>query len=157
MSIKGRKSNKNKTKIKAKPQKPFNYSKLIKNLVITLCFLGVIAVPVYAYMQKSIVEHDLSVVGNGTPTVVQIHDPGCQLCNRLKKNLAKVKGEFKDKIQFKTANILKKKGKIFASKHNTAKITLLFFDKKGQRVDTIQGVTSSEDIKTSLESLVKRR
>ncbi|MEH6457507.1 MAG: thioredoxin domain-containing protein, partial [Cocleimonas sp.] len=120
-------------------------------------FFSVIAVPVYAYMQNSKVEHDLSVIGNGTATVVQVHDPGCRLCNRLKSNLGEVKGEFKDKIQFKTANILKPKGRVFASKHNVPHVTLLFFDKKGQRVNTMEGVSSSDDIKSSLQRLSKRR
>jgi len=157
MSVKGKKSNKNKASIKSKPAKAFNYLKTLKQSVITLCFLSVIAVPVYAYMQNSKIEHDLSVVGNGTATVVQIHDPGCRLCNRLKSNLAKVKGNFKEKIQFKTANILKQSGKDFAKKYNVPHVTLLFFDKTGERVDTMQGVSSADDIKSSLERLSKRR
>ena len=153
MSLKG----KNKTSVRNKATKTYNYSKTLKRIFITLCFLSIIVVPVYAYIQNSKVEYDLSVVGNGKPTVVQIHDPGCRLCNRLKSNLGEVKGEFKDKIQFKTANILKPKGRVFASKHNVPHVTLLFFDKKGQRVNTMEGVSSSDDIKSSLQSLSKRR
>ena len=156
MSIKGKKSNKNNINKKSK-KKSANHSKTIKRILITLCFFGIIAVPVYAYMQQIKAEHDLSVVGNGIPTVVQVHDPGCSLCNRLKNNLSKVKGDFKDKIQFKTANILKKKGKVFAAKYNSQKVTLLYFDKKGERVDTTHGVTSSEDLKTKLQKLANRR
>lgn len=152
-----KKKNSNTVTNKTKAPKPFNYKKTFKRLFIALCFFTVIAIPVYAYMQNSKVEHDLSVVGNGTPAVVQIHDPGCRLCNRLKSNLGDVKGEFKDKIQFKTANILKKKGRDFAAKYQVPHVTLLFFDKKGKRVDTLQGVSSSEDIKSSLDKLVRRR
>lgn len=157
MSLKGKKPNKNNSSIKNKTAKTFNYSKAFKRLFITLCFFSIIAVPVYAYMQNSKVEHDLSVVGNGTATVVQIHDPGCRLCNQLKSNLGDVKGEFKEKIQFKTANILKQKGKKFASKYNVPNVTLLFFDKQGKRVNTMQGVSSSADIQSSLQSLAKLR
>ncbi len=149
MSLKG----KNKTSVRNKATKTYNYSKTLKRIFITLCFLSIIVVPVYAYIQNSKVEYDLSVVGNGKPTVVQIHDPGCRLCNRLKSNLGEVKGEFKDNIQFKTANILKPKGRVFASKHNVPHVTLLFFDKKGQRVNTMEGVSSSNDIKSSLQNL----
>ena len=149
MSLKG----KNKTSVRNKATKTYNYSKTLKRIFITLCFLSIIVVPVYAYIQNSKVEYDLSVVGNGKPTVVQIHDPGCRLCNRLKSNLGEVKGEFKDNIQFKTANILKPKGRVFASKHNVPHVTLLFFDKKGQRVNTMEGVSSSDDIKSSLQNL----
>lgn len=157
MSLKGKKTIKHKSSVKSKPAKTFNYLKSLKQSFITLCFLSVIAVPVYAYMQNSKVEHDLSVVGNGTATVVQIHDPGCRLCNRLKSNLAEVKGEFKEKIQFKTANILKQEGKSFAKKYNVPHVTLLFFNKQGKRVDTLQGVSSVDEIKSSLERLAQRR
>lgn len=156
MSLKGKKSNKNKT-AKKKSTNTFNFAHVLKKALVVFCFLGVIAVPVYAYMQNSKAEHDLSVVGNGLPTVVQVHDPGCRLCNQLKSNLGKVKGEFEGKIQFKTANILKQKGRDFAKKYKVPHVTLLFFDKKGERVNTIQGVTSSDVIKTNLQSLSNRR
>jgi thioredoxin-like negative regulator of GroEL len=103
-----------------------NYAKIVKRCLITLCFLGVIAVPVIAYAQQSEIEHDLSALGKGTPTVVQIHDPNCQLCQQLKSNIGKLKGEFKDDIQFKTANIMTKKGKCFANKHNIPHVTYCF-------------------------------
>jgi len=157
MSNKGKKSNKNNSKAKAKVSTSFNYSKIFKRFFVTLSLLAVIAIPFVAYTQKSEIEHDLSVLGNGTPTVVQIHDPSCQLCQRLKNNLGKVMAEFEDKIQFKTANIAKQKGKRFASKYNVPHVTLLFFDKKGKRVNTMQGVSTSEDIKTNLQSLAKLR
>ena len=34
-------------------------------------------------------EQDLSVIGNGTPSIVQIHDPSCQLCAQLQKETRK--------------------------------------------------------------------
>ncbi len=154
MSLKGKKTNKNKTG-KSNKSTSVNVAQLFKNVLIAFCFLGVIAVPVYAYMQNSKVEHDLSVIGNGTPTVVQIHDPGCRLCNRLKNNLGKVKGDYLDRVQFKTANILKNKGKSFAKKYDVPHVTLLFFDKQGKRVDTMRGVSSSDQIKRSLDSLIR--
>lgn len=156
MSVKGKKPTKKKSKNKTHSSASFDFSKMFRKIFVTLCFLSVIAVPVYAYMQNSKVEHDLSVVGNGLPTVVQIHDPGCRLCNRLKSNLAKVKGDYRDKIQFKTANILKQKGKDFAAKHNVPHVTLLFFDKKGEHVNTMQGVSSSVDIEANLQQLSNR-
>ena len=146
-----------KSSCKELPSKEIKDYNSFKTLFTALCFLAVIAVPVYAYMQNSKVEHDLSVVGNGTATVVQIHDPGCRLCNRLKSNLGEVKGDFKEEIQFKTANILKQAGKDFAKKYQVPHVTLLFFNKKGDRVDTMQGVSSAEDIRSSLERLAKRR
>jgi len=155
MSKKGIKPKAKKTTNKA--VKTTNQSKTLKNLLVTLCVFAILAVPVYAFMQKSKIEHDLSVVGNGTPTVVQVHDQGCRLCQRLKSNLGDVKGDFKDKIQFKTADINKKSGRDFARKYNVPHVTLLFFNKEGTRVNSTQGVISSAEIKTNLENLVSRR
>jgi len=158
MTTKRKKPTSKSTKIKnkspkSKSPKQWNYIKILKRSLIALCFLGVIAVPVIAYVQKSEIEHDLSVLGNGTPTVVQIHDPNCPMCQQLKSNLGKVKGEFKDDIQFKTANIKTKKGRRFATKYNVPHVTLLFFDKQGKRVNTLQGVSTPDAIKSGLNSL----
>jgi len=153
MSTKRKKTKSKNSTIKIKSPKPLNYAKIVKRFLITLFFLGIIAVPVIAYVQQSKIEHDLSVIGNGTPTVVQIHDTSCQLCRQLKSNLGKVKGEFKDDIQFKTANIKTHKGKRFTTKYNVPHVTLLFFDKQGKRVDTLQGVSTPDEIKSVLQEL----
>ncbi|MGH1438515.1 MAG: thioredoxin family protein [Cellvibrionaceae bacterium] len=148
---------KNKNTAQKRKVKSFDTIKFFKRFLITLCFVGVIAVPVIAYVQQSEAEHDLSVLGNGTPTVVQIHDPNCQMCQQLKRNLGKVKGDFKDNIQFKTANIKTQKGSRFANRYNVPHVTLLFFDKSGKRVNTIQGVTPSNEIKSALQTLSTSR
>jgi len=153
-------SKKNRTKTtkgnaKTKSPKPVNYAKYIKRTLIALFFAGVIVIPFLMYVQQSEINHDLSDLGNGTPMVVQIHDPGCQLCQRLKNNLGKVKGEFKDEVQFKTANIMTNKGRRFASGHNVPHVTLLFFDGHGRRVNTLRGVSDSREIKAALDELIK--
>lgn len=150
MSSKSKKKPK-KTSLKTKT---FNWVRLVKRTLISFSFIAVIAIPFYFYSLKSTEEHDLSTLGNGRiATVVQIHDPSCALCNQLKRNVAAVKGDFTDKIQFKTANIKTNKGKYFANKYNAAKITLLFFDKKGKLTNTLQGVSSKKELKESFSTL----
>lgn len=150
-ATKTQKKSKQLTKVKT-----FNWAHFAKKAAITLSVIGVIFASFYTYSHKLKVEHDLSVVGNGLPTVVQIHDPGCQLCNQLKKNLGKVKADFKDDIQFKTANIKTNKGRAFADKYRVPHVTLLFFDGRGNRVNVIQGVTPSEEIRQALDALANR-
>jgi len=159
MSNKRKRKNKHHTpKSNSVKKKAFNWNRLAKRASILLCFVAIIAVPLYFSSKQSRVEHDLSVIGNGrTPTVVQIHDPNCQLCNQLKRNVAAVKGEFKDKVEFKTANIKTNKGGRFAQRYSAPHVTLLFFDKKGNRVNTLQGVSSEKDIQQALASLVASR
>ena len=136
--------------------KTVNWARLAKKAAIAFAVIGIIFTSFYAYSNKIKIEHDLSVVGNGSPTVVQIHDPGCQYCNQLKKNLGKVKGDFKETVQFKTANIKTKKGRAFADRYRVPHVTLLFFDGRGNQVNMIQGVTPSEDIRVALDALASR-
>lgn len=155
MSKKNKKNrgNKNQHSTKHSP----NWKKIIKNGGIASAFIALIVVAITFYGKTLQAEYDVSVIGNGKATVVQIHDTNCQFCRRLKSNLDSVKGEFSDNIQFKTANILTTKGRQFASKHQVPHVTLLFFNKKGNRVNTLQGVTSKEDIKQALQTLAKAR
>lgn len=146
---------KNKNKVQKK--RVFNWKKIIQKsfFYVTLCTLIVGTFLIYSNTNK--IKYDLSVIGNGTPTVVQIHDHNCQLCRQLKSNLDDVKTDFTEEVQFKTANILAKKGANFAQKHDVAHVTLLFFNGQGKRVNTLQGVSSKDEIRTALEQLAKQR
>lgn len=111
---------------------------------------------VIASDQQAKVEHDLSAIGNGKVTVVQVHDPGCQQCQRLKRVVGNVKGDFGDDVQFRTANIKTEKGRQFAQRYNVPHVTLVFFDKHGKHANTLQGVSSSQDVSTAIKALLER-
>ena len=140
----------------ASAAKTVNWRKWIKSGTIALGFIGAIVASLMAYSHKLKIEHDLSVIGNGKATVVQIHDPNCPSCRRLKSNLDSVKGEFKEEVQFKTANISTRKGRRFAAQHNVPHVTLLFFNESGRHVNTLQGVTPEEEIRIALNRLSRR-
>jgi len=138
---------------KTKAAKPFNWKKNSKWLAIASL---VIILSGYLFVtgeQQSRIDHDLSVVGNGKNTVVQIHDPGCQLCRRLKVNVDSVKPDFEEKVQFKIADIKTSKGAEFAEKYNVPHVTLLLFNRSGRLVNTLRGVSSKEAITNALSSL----
>lgn len=116
-----------------------------------------VGVAMAAYHNNKQIEYDLSVIGNGTATVVQVHDPSCQLCRRLNRNLNRVKDDFKADIQFKIANLASDEGRQFAQRHRVEHVTLMFFNKRGQRVNTLQGVTPAEDIRAALDTFSKLR
>lgn len=137
--------------------KAINWKSVASKGAIFFAFFALLIGSVFIYGQVTKSHYDLSVIGNGKATVVQIHDHNCQLCRQLKRNLDSVKNEFKDDIQFKTANILTKKGARFAEQHQVPHVTLLLFDKHGQRINTLRGVRSSDEIKDALIALEKRR
>lgn len=94
--------------------------------------------------------HDLSVVGDGAPTVVQIHDPSCPTCRRLKsRSLTALKDL--PHVQFRLANILTDEGKVLQKKYRAEKITLLLFEPGGQLVDRVVGLQDLDVLRNRFE------
>ena len=147
------KKKKTKTHNKKPKKRTIQWKNIIQKSVFYIVLVVLIVGTFLIYSHNNKINYDLSVIGNGTATVVQIHDHNCGLCRQLKSNLDAVKSEFTEDIQFKTANILAKKGADFAQQHQIAHVTLLFFNKKGQRVNTLQGVSSKDEIRMALERL----
>ena len=96
--------------------------------------------------------HDLTVIGNGTPAVVQIHDPSCPTCRRL-KGIMKNTIDSGDPVNYRLADITTPEGKSLQDKYRASKVTLLFFDARGKHVHTTQGLRTSEEIKDTIDNL----
>ncbi len=91
-------------------------------------------------VQATAREHDLTRIGNGTPSVVQIHDPNCQVCAALQKEARAAMKDFEEgELQFLVANIKDARGRKLAADNNVPHITLLFFDGKGRRHEIMRG------------------
>lgn len=103
--------------------------------------LGVSAGALSAYDKKQRTLHDLSVIGQGSPVVVQIHDPSCPTCRQLKsRSTTALQGN--DDVVYRLADVTTAEGKRLQSKYGVEKITLLLFDGEGRRVRTIRGLQS---------------
>lgn len=95
----------------------------------------------------SLAEHDLSQVGNGTPTVVQVHDPECQLCRALQSETRDALCEVDDDdLQYLVANLRTASGRKFAAAHGVGYVTLLLFDGDGQRQGILSGVRNADSL-----------
>lgn len=91
-------------------------------------------------VQATVREHDLTRIGNGIPTVVQIHDPNCSICAALQKETrAAVKGFDASELQFLVANIKDARGSKLAADNGVPHVTLLLFDGDGKRQDILRG------------------
>lgn len=132
-------------------KKKVRWSRWLPKAAFISVLLGILAVAIHFFSDHKQQEYDLSVIGNGTPTVVQVHDPNCQLCQRLKRNLDSVKGDFSEDIQFRTTNIASAEGQRFANRYGVPHVTLLFFNKQGRRVHTVEGVTPAEELRDILQ------
>jgi hypothetical protein len=102
-------------------------------------------------------EHDLTRIGNGVPTVVQIHDPQYSICAALQKEARDAVSNFDDtELQFLAANIRQDKGRARANKHGVQHITLLLLDGKGNKQSVLMGPNKSEYLTTAFRSFVSR-
>lgn len=106
------------------------------------------------YKHQYETSHDLSVIGNGTPTVVQVHDPGCALCRKLRDNVAAVEGEFGGRIQFRIADISTSQGRKLANQYEVPHVTLLLFGADGELVATMAGVRSPDALRRGFENFL---
>lgn len=110
---------------------------------------GAAAASLHAYDRKKTRNHDLSVIGNGTPAIIQMHDPGCPTCRRLKGAVEQtMKGV--DTVNVRIADLSTKKGREFQTRYNYPKTTLLFFDADGKHRHTMSGVQTPEAIKNAI-------
>lgn len=94
--------------------------------------------------------HDLSIIGEGTPVVLQVHDPSCQLCRRLKKSTESALETMPD-IAYRIADLNEEEGREIAQRYGVGKVTLLLFDGAGKHVHTVQGVTPKDELISRFE------
>lgn len=97
------------------------------------------------YFGRRFSEYDLTQIGNGTPSVVQIHDPGCPLCRELQRQTRTALGKFKKgELQYIVADIKTSAGRELAAAHGVGHVTLLLFDGQGERLDILSGSNTAD-------------
>lgn len=107
-------------------------------------------------VQAGVAEQDLSLLGNGVPTVVQIHDPQCPRCRALKRETREAISQFEDgTIQYLVANIRQREGRRFAARHRVGHITLLLFDGDGRRRGILAGERQSDVLVNEFRKLIR--
>jgi len=101
--------------------------------------------------------HDLSVIGNGTPAVVQIHDPDCPVCTRLQNDMLEAAEAFSDdELQVRVANIKSSEGQALATRHNVGHVTLLLFDGDGEVRRVLQGPNDAQRLRSAFRRHIDR-
>ena len=78
----------------------------LRNYSLAAAVLGGGGYIAVAKVQDAMAEVDLSRIGDGIPTVVQIHDPQCSQCLALQREARAAMSEFGDgEIKYVVANI----------------------------------------------------
>ncbi|MFK7752864.1 MAG: TlpA family protein disulfide reductase [Sedimentitalea sp.] len=97
-------------------------------------------------------EHDLTQLGGGRPTVVQIHDPQCPTCTALQRQTRKALRSFdEDQIGYLVANIKTVEGATFARRYGVPHVTLLLFDGQGRLETTLSGPHQADALRLAFQ------
>ncbi|MEM6374911.1 MAG: hypothetical protein AAF686_01645 [Pseudomonadota bacterium] len=103
-----------------------------------------------------IAESDLGRIGQGIPTVVQVHDPTCPLCAALLKQARRAMRSFEDEdLVFLVADQTTETGRDFARKFGASHVTLILLDGEGQYVETLQGVRPASELHSFFVTLTE--
>jgi len=126
----------------------------LKTFAVLAALLMVSFAGIASYKQHYNTLIDLSVIGSGIPVVVQVHDPSCPSCRKLKANtesaLARVKGE----IHYRIADLHTGAGRAIASKYHARKVTLLTFNGDGEFLNSHVGIRSVETLESIFGQLI---
>jgi len=108
-------------------------------------------------VKATIREEDLTRIGQGIPTIVQIHDPQCSRCVALQRETRSAMDAFEDdELQFLVANIRSDKGRRLANEHGVGHVTLLLFDGKGEVLNVLVGNKDSDVLERAFRRHVTR-
>jgi len=92
-------------------------------------------------IMSDMAERDLTRLGQGTPTVVQVHDPSCNDCSILQTEARAALRNFDDAdLSYLIADLTSAEGAAFAREHGVGRVTLMLFDADGRPVDVMTGI-----------------
>lgn len=125
-------------------------------MMLGLAVLGGGGALAFGAVRATAREQDLSRVGQGVPTVVQIHDPSCAICNALQKETRKaLKGVDPQTLDYVVANVKTDEGRAFADLHRQPHVTLILLDPQGEAVQILNGPQTSDDLRVVFDAHAK--
>ncbi|MEM6594293.1 MAG: hypothetical protein AAF672_05840 [Pseudomonadota bacterium] len=108
-------------------------------------------------VEAAICEADLTKIGKGTPSIVQIHDPSCPICNALQREARKaIKSMEGDTPDYFVANMKTLEGSNFAADYGVPHVTILLFDGKGEMKQVLQGSRTRAELQPIFEDHMRR-
>lgn len=130
-----------------------------RTLVITSLVVGLLLIAGVTFgvvQQQGRVVYDLSVVGQGVPVVVQVHDTNCPICTQLKETIHSMRSEFSDSdMLIRIADISNPDAVSFIAPYTTnRRVTLLFFNGQGELVNTLVGAQTRPALRAAFGELI---
>jgi hypothetical protein len=132
---------------KAAPPTRRNFLAYAPYVAVGALVVGGLGVWGTSAVQADLAEQDLSIIGDGVPTIVQVHDPTCPICTALQKEARAALDDIDTgALEYRIANIKNDVGSAFATLHGSSHATLLFFDSAGNLTQRVQGATPREEL-----------
>ncbi|WP_424968741.1 hypothetical protein [Dinoroseobacter sp. S375] len=159
MPRKSSKTRSKSAKTPAAPEMPTRRETLrtFRNGALGALVLGGIGVFSVNAVRATIAEQDLSVIGTGLPTIVQIHDPQCTLCIELQRETRKaLEGLDSDMVAYRIASIRTPDGTAFAHRHGQSHVTLVLLEGAGAVQQILQGVRPADELRGHFDALIAR-
>lgn len=98
----------------------------------------------FGTVQAAVAERDLTRIGQGTPTIVQVHDTQCSTCIALQQQVRIALDDFDDDaLDYRVADLRSDDGSAFAARFGAGHSTLLFFDAQGALSGRLVGPNDS--------------
>lgn len=127
------------------------------NSLVTVCVLGAAVWTVTKTYAQQLELLDLAAIGNGIPTIVQVHDPGCPTCSELQKRTLRAAAGFPDgSLQIRVANIRSLEGRAIADRYGVPHVTLLLFDGKGEMQTVLRGLLEVDYLRNQFALHIER-
>lgn len=101
--------------------------------------------------RSKLAEADLSKIGQGEPTIVQIHDPSCRLCQALQRETRNALKDCDEAYTYLVANITTRDGAEFAARMGQPHVTLALLDGDGTPLHFVHGVTPADSLKSTFQ------
>ena len=153
MNQKKRKTKKLANKKNNKSKSAFSFK---RRSLFNLGLATILVVPAYAaisaYSKNQELQRDLSVIGQGIPTLIQVHDESCPKCRKLLSSTKAVIDEFPE-LEFKIADLKSKNGTKFALAHQASKVTLMYFDSRGKKIDVVSGLQTKDEVRSFIKRM----
>jgi hypothetical protein len=130
--------------------------RLARNSAIGIAVVGATGGYLTYSTRATMHEQDLTRVGQGRPSVVQIHDPQCPVCQRLQRATRAALSRFDDgELDYVVANIRSGKGDAFANKYAVPHVTLLLFDADGELQHILRGEQQADALEREFKKLIR--
>ncbi|MEJ6392423.1 hypothetical protein V8J82_04095 [Gymnodinialimonas sp. 2305UL16-5] len=127
--------------------------RLLRNLAIAAPMIGIAGYVTANRVQASICELDLTKIGDGLPSVVQVHDPQCDLCLTLQRQTRRALRAYDaNSHHFLVANLSSLDGQSFARLHNVGSVTLVLLDGDGNQIGVIRGPLTDAALQQAIDA-----